>query len=625
MHDLYAPLYAKEDLVMSQPPPPPPGNPPQHGQSDGAVPPPPPQGPPPGGYGYPAPAPAPTPTQVSPQAPPPPPQGENPYAAPVPPGQNPYASAPTQAAFPQAQMPPQGPPPPPPYAGGAQPPQPGYGYPAGQPGQPGYAQTPPPGQPGYGQTPPPGGYGYGQTPPPGYPQQYAQQPPAGRSNNKLVVIIAAVVAAVLVIGGGVYFATKGGGKSDNKPQADSGGTKGGPTPTKGSSHNAAMGVKWKVAADTVAQKDNLKDVIGMWFTDKYVVKNEIDKVVAYDKSTGAVAWTVPAPASGECSAARDSYQNMTAIQYGAKCDKIMVIDLAAGRMLWTKALPSGGQDSSSYDYTEMAISGDAVGVEWIGGSIAYRLSDQKVLWQAGDGTCRDNGYAGGKQFVAVVECNDDSVDKVQVVDPQHSGTPKWSWTAPTGTQVNAVVSTDPVVVILGTQAELKTDVVVLNNGRMQSRISLGTDKYDIETDGTQQQSVHNVVVTSDTVYLSLRAESDRKGGYLGAIVAFDISDGKQKWLTKTNDQHAMSALGTVDGGKILVYEPADYDVQGKLVTLDPATGAITPYATFSSDSNQVQDLSGDGAYLQWYNGAFYIVANRIYAGIDGQNYVVAFG
>lgn len=633
---------------MSQPPPPP-GNPPQYGQSDGAVPPPPspppgiakgapqaaPQGPPPpppgaqpptpppppGGYGYPIQPPA----QSAPPTPPPP-AGQNPYAAPVPPGQNPYASAPTQPAFPNQAAPNPAAPPqtPPPYAGG-QPPQPGYGYPAGQTPPPaGYPQTPPPG--GYGQTPPPGGYGYGQTPPPGYPQPYGQQPPAGGGrNNKLIAIVAAVVAAVLVIGGGVYFATKGGG-SDPKPepQANSGGKNGGPTGSSGPTHNTTFSLKWKVDADTVAQKDNLKDTLGAWFTDKYVVKNQIDKVVGYAKDTGAVVWTIPAPSSGDCSGAMDASKNLTAIQYGANCEKIMAIDLAAGKMLWTKALPSGGNDSPSYDYTNLAVSGDAVGAEWIGGSIAYRLSDGKVLWQAGEGTCRDGGYAGGKQFVAVVSCDGDDVNKVQVVDTAHNGTPKWSWTAPTGTRVTGIASTDPVVVILGTESELRTDVAVLNNGRLQSRISLGTDKYDVDADPNLPEFVQNIVVTSDTVYLSLRAGSDRKGGYQGAIAAFNVSDGKQKWLARTSDGHGIDVLDTLDG-KILAYEPAQYDKEGKLVTLDPASGAISPYTTLSSDTNQLQDLAGAGAYFKWHDGRLYIVANKVYAGIGTQHYVIVFG
>jgi hypothetical protein len=573
-----------------------------------------PQTPPPapGGYGYPAP---PTPTQVSPQTPPPaPPGGDNPYAAPVPPGQNPYA-APTQPAFPQAPFPQQQTPPP--YPGGQpgqQPGQPGYGYP-GQPPQPGYGQQP---------------YGYPQTPPPGgYPQQYQQAPGGGRSTNKMVAIIAAVVAAVLVIGGGVYFATKGGGGGDKpKPQADAGGSKGssggsgGPT---GAGHNTSLQLKWQVKGDTVAEKDNLKDVVGVWFTDKYVVKNQINKIVAYDKSTGAPAWTLAAPSSGDCTAARDSFNNVTAIQYGAHCEKVMAVDLTTGQAKWSKELPgASGATDGTFDYTQMAISGDAVGISWLEGSIAYRLSDQKVLWRGGDGECKDDGYAGGKQFVAVVNCGFDTY-KVQVVDPAQNGKSKWTWTAPAGTQVTAIVSTDPVVAILGTESKLKTDVVSLVNGKLQSRVSLGTDKYDIEDDGTEQQSVHNVLVSGNTLYLSLQGQRDGQGQVLGGIVAFDMANhGKQKWIARPSDKQAITGLDFV-GDKVLAYEPADYDVQGKLVTVDPGTGAISPYATFPKDAYDVLDTAGSGEYPVWHDGQFYLVNRTMYAGNTDQKYVIAYG
>ncbi|HEY5834211.1 PQQ-binding-like beta-propeller repeat protein [Streptomyces sp.] len=586
---------------MSQPPPPP-GNPPQFGKSDGAVPPPPPQGPPqaapqapPGGYGYPAPG-----------APP----AENPYAAPVPPAQNPYASAPTQPAFPQAQFP------------GAQqvqtaPPPPGHGYPGRQQGY---------GPQQYGQPAPPPQtpFGYGpQMPPPG---PYGNQPPyrgapGGRSNSKLLVIVAAVVAAVLVIGGGVFLTTRGGGDPEPEPQATSGGPSGGTDTAK--PHDSALSFGWDKAADAVAEKDNLKDALGIWFTGTYVVKNQIDKVVAYDAATGTQAWTIPAPGRGDCTAARDTYNNLTAIQYGVNCEKIMAIDLAAGQPKWTATLPGAGGASADFDYTEMAVSGDTVGVDWLEGSIAYRLSDQKVLWRAGDGDCEDDGYAGGKQFVAVVNC-DYKTYKVQVIDPARNGAPKWSWPAPVGTEVNAIVSTDPVVVLLGTQGETFTDVATIVNGRLQSRVSLGTDKYDIDDDGTEKQAVHNVLVSNDSLYLTLRGKSDGNGNVLSGIVAFNLSDGRQKWVAKPGSKQEISGLDFQDG-KVLAYEPPDYEARGRLVTLDPATGAISPYATFSEDAYDRLDDAAMHSYPVWHDGRFYMVTKRIYASSSDQKYLVTFG
>ncbi|MFF6958877.1 hypothetical protein [Streptomyces sp. NPDC008317] len=575
---------------MSQPPPPPPGNPP----------------PPGGGYGYPG--------QAGPV-----PGNENPYAQPVPPGQNPYAQAPTQPAFPQQQYGGrQGPPPPP----GQVPPPP-----------------PPPGQVPQGQTPPPQ-YGYpqpGQVPPQqqayGYPQQ--QQPPygpgpsgypapsGGSSNNKLIVIVAAVVAAVLVIGGGVYFATKSGGGDDPapKPQANAGGANGGTNTAK--THNSTLSYKWDKPADPVASKDNLKSVLGVWFTDKYVVKNEIDKVVGYDLGTGAVAWTVPTPSSGDCTAARDSNNNLTAVQFGANCEQVMVIDLAAGRAVWTAKLPVGSSEKADFDYSEMAISGDTLGVDWLEGSIGYRLSTQKVLWRSGNGDCEDDGYAGGKQFVAIVNCGYKTY-KVQVIDPDNNGSAKWSWTAPVGTKVSAVVSTDPVVVVLGTEGERQTDVATIVDGRLQSRVSLGTDKYDISTDGTEMQAVHNVIVSSDTLYLSLTSKHDSNGQVLSGIVAFNLSDGKQKWIAKPDSKHDIQGLA-IEDGKVLAYEPAGYDVQGRLVTLDPASGALTTYAQFDTDASQKLNVSAMRSYPVWHDGHFIIATRTVYASSSDQTYLVTFG
>ncbi|MFI0937927.1 YncE family protein [Streptomyces sp. NPDC021020] len=591
---------------MSQPPPPP-GTPPEFGKSDAAVPPPPgpPQSPqtpppPPGGYGYPAPGapqtpppPAPGggygyPAPGAPQTPPP--GGPNPYAQPVPPGQNPYAQAPTQAAF---QVPPQTPPP----------------YPG--------AQQPYPGQPQYGQTPPPGPYGY-QTPAP-YPG--APGGPGGaRNNNKMIAIIAAVVAVALIAVVAVYFATKSDGGDDPKPK---------PTPTASGSkgpteapHSSEIQFAWDKPADTVAKKDNLKRIPGIWFTDKLVVKQEINKVVGYDIATGNQEWTLAAPAGDDCSSAKDTYQDFAAIQYGPTCNQIMVFNLATGAAKWTATLPGGS--GGDFDYSQMAISGDTVGVDWLEGSIAYRISTQKVLWQGGNGNCEDDGYAGGAQFVVVVNC-DFKTYKVQVVDPENAGKAKWSWQAPSGFEVKAVVSTDPVVVVLDTQNgdALATDVVTLADGKMLSRISLGTDKYDISLGDNGVEDVHNILVSKDTVYLTLRSQGDSKGQVLSGIVAFNTADGKQKWVAKPPSKQAVVGLDFLPDGRILAAEPPDYDVNGQLDVIDPATGAIQKYASFADGTeDKVGDMSDLEGYMYWHNGHFFYSCHTVYESNDDQKYLV---
>jgi hypothetical protein len=430
-----------------------------------------------------------------------------------------------------------------------------------------------------------------------------------------------VVAALLVIGGGVYVATRGGGEdkqANPAPSSRSGGPAG-PTSTA-PGHRPDLAYKWDKTADPVAKKDNLKDALGIWFTDRYVVRNEIDKVVAYDAVTGTTAWTIPAPSRGDCTAARDTYQNKAALQYGPTCNKVMVIDLVAGKPLWTQDLPGSTGRTSEFDYSEMAISGDTVGVDWLDGSIGYRISDRTKLWQSGNGDCEDDGYAGGRQFVAVVNC-DYRTYKVQVVDPARNGAAKWTWQAPAGTEVNAIVSTDPVVVLLGTEATTFTDVAVLADGRLQSRVSLGTDKYRIDDDGTEKQAVHNVLVGQDTLYLTL--DSGGKSPAAG-IAAFGLSDGRPKWVARPGGKHDITGLDFVDG-RLLAYEPPDYDVPGALVTLDPATGAISPYASFPQDAYTRLGFAPLHSYYVWHEGQFYVVSKTVYAGESDEKYLIAFG
>jgi hypothetical protein len=66
-------------------------------------------------------------------------------------------------------------------------------------------------------------------------------------------------------------------------------------------------------------------------------------------------------------------------------------------------------------------------------------------------------------------------------------------------------------------------------------------------------------------------------------------------------------------------------VPGALVTLDPATGAISPYAAFPQDAYSKLDFASLHSYYVWHNGQFYVVSKTIYAGESDEKYLIVFG
>ncbi|MFH8990924.1 PQQ-binding-like beta-propeller repeat protein [Streptomyces sp. NPDC017940] len=571
---------------MTQPPQPP-NQPPQGGF--GAPQDPPPQGfgkAPEPGYGYPqAPQPPQAPQSPPPAAPPsapqspPPPQGQPDYGYPqVPqapgtppppaPGTPPPAYAqPTQAAFP---------------AVGQQPPPPGYGYP-GYPGQPGPQQ----------------GYGYPQ--PPTMPMQ--PQPGGGgkKPNKQMTIIVAAVAAIALIVGGGVFYAaTKDGDKNnsakgdDGKGGKDKGGDKneppagGGPAKEKAPANTTAK-VGFQVPAPEVP-KDDIWSVAGSWLTDDtyvksgYVGKAKDHALIGYDPASGKERWTIPL--SGEtCAVSKEvTDEGIAAVVYkDAKstkankypdCSEVSAVDLKSGRKLWTENVEVSG---SKVEFEEIAISGDTVaaGAGTGGTGAAWDMSG-KLRWkpQLGD-KCKDAGYAGGEQLVAVRKCGDyDSPKlKIQLLDPK-SGKEKWSYPLSPGVDNAKIISTNPVVFGQDTgeiTASGATDVFSLSNtGKLRARIKLEDGKYSHDCEVNKWASCSAIVVGNDKLYVPTR-QHDAGGsdyGFTNEIIAFSLATGKTTGdRADAGDDGEMFPM-RMDGGNVLAYKNGGYNKGAKVVSLD---------------------------------------------------------
>ncbi|MCZ4125184.1 hypothetical protein [Streptomyces sp. H39-S7] len=572
---------------MTQPPPPP-GNPPNLGKPEGAGPPPPqqpqnpypptalspqasqppqhqppqgpPQGPPPGQppqYGY-------------PQTPPPGQVPDNPYAQPVPPGQNPYAQPAPQ--------------------------QPQYGYPQG----------PPPGQSPQ--------YGYPQGPPP---QTVYTQPGGGQGggNSKLVVIIAAVVVAVLVIGGGVWFATKDddGGK---KPIADQSSTGTADTNDKPQGViNAKIG--WSKDTTRPPTDEIQAKVPNVWFSGDTVVKTMTDSVKGFALKGGAEKWSIPI--TGEsCPASDTASENRIAIQFGAKCEMLMAVDISKGTKLWEVPLPiAAGSSSSTFMYSTVAVSGDIAAVAWLHGYAGYKLSTHAQVWApVPSSNCQDKSYTGGKQLVVEVKCGREVF--VRGVDTTTYKT-TWSWQVSAGTELSAIVSTDPVVVGIGATNSLMSDLMYLENGKLVGHTSLGNGgyqgNYGIHCRIPGEGACFNFAIDGTTLYTPTKTHKDTTGSYgqTNEIAAIDLRTGKPLWTVKPDVAGEARVITMVDG-KVMVYQKSGYEKPGGLYAMDPKTQKNTPYMKFGSDTEKAErDFSDLYSYQSLYNGHFIVSAVNISA------------
>lgn len=517
---------------MSQPPPPPP---------------PPPPGPPNGGAGGPdgfrkddKPSPEAgyhqQPTQFAGPAVPPPGQ------PPQPPGQAPQGQPP---------QPPQGQPPQAPGYGYPSPPQPPGPYGPAQPGQP----VPPP----FGQVP--GGY---QPMPPG-------GPGSGNRTGIVVAVVSAVVALCVLAVGAVWILSDDGGGSD--PVAGGGTSQGG---TGGGGEASGPQAERLFALQGPSVSD-VTSVSGAWATKTVFAKSTAGGVVGVDLASGKQKWKLPL--DGDiCAASRQmTDDHVTAVvseddPNAGACSQLVLFDVDTGEKVWQKTMP-GGEDAGSTSMN-VTIGGGTVAVAWIGGAVGYRVSGDGV-WQADpDKKCHDEGYAGGEQLVAVLECDGHSGVAVQTVDPV-TGKGGPAYEVPGGVDDVAVVSTAPLVLVAD------SEILMVKDGDLTGRIRFG-DAYEVDCRIDVIEGCHNVAAGPGGVYLRT-AGHDSDSGYedTDEIVAFDLT-GKQLWKSPAGDGRQFVPLRVVDG-EVIAYQLPTYDRGGAVVAIDAKSGKSHTEFTMPKD------------------------------------------
>ncbi|MQY16571.1 hypothetical protein SRB5_67720 [Streptomyces sp. RB5] len=551
---------------------------------------------------------------------------------------------------------------------------PGYGYPGPAPTTPGYGYpasgAPAPGQPepptvSYGQPEPPPTVSYGQpTPTPAYgqpnpyqqpdPNPYAgyQQPPQTTApmavypgggapaprrpkSAQRTIVIAVVLAVLFVAGSGAtaWYLTKddssttatgGGGDKD-------GGDKGGDgTQTTGADAKPGkLAGKLLFSAAYPKIDTSVLGVDGLWVTEKTVVKGDVNAVAGYDSATGAEKWRLEL--DGEiCGASQHLSEDgrFALLTAEAKpkneddhpsCNQVVVVDADSGKKLWQDAGMDGDQPLR---LDEVTVGGGAVAAGGTSGAIVWKLTGGEPLWQTESGAdCAEDGFGGGKDLLAVVRCGDysDPQLKVEKIDLATKNS-VWSYRLPEGTEYAQLLSTDPVVVglTLGDRSGTSDLLALDDQGKLRSRISLGTSsissdsaQYDPNCETTEVEPCRTVAVDEKNVYLASEQHSDpaSDSGQTNEIVAFDLATGKSVQKFDAGKDRTMVPL-RMAGSKLIAYMEPTYERGGRIVAIDPATGAQEPWLQLPGSQSDVDSrLSPDRDSVLFAYGRLYFGLN----------------
>ncbi|MFI1177947.1 PQQ-binding-like beta-propeller repeat protein [Streptomyces sp. NPDC020799] len=587
----------------------------------------PPNQPPEGGFGAPR-----DPAANAPQTPQQPPT--TPAGPPAP--ATPPASLAKSAATPdQPPAPPAQPPAAPPQAWGAP-------HAPGQPGQAGGVPPYPPNpyaqQPGAQQPNPYGAF----PPPPAQPFGVPGPQPSGGPDKKRTALIIGSALAVLVAAAGGVWALTGDDKGSDKPSAHGsaapakGGKDGGDEGTAGprdggenDPNDARQAGEAKILIDQKGPDVDRAgaDVPGIWVIGDHVVKTVQDKVVAYSTDDGKEKWSVPLP-KRVCAAPKDTTDDgKVVVAYEGdkkdECGNYAMLDLKAGKKVWDKPIPKSGGFAESFIGLDMAISGDAVGAAWFGGSGMIRVSDGETIStpdiQAG---CGIDGYAGGKALLRSWSCVSDDTSHVEKVDPA-TGKATWTWDGRKGLRTKKIYSTEPAVVSVLSDDKKTGGVIALKDGKERSVIDFAGQAYaptcGMSIVNHDLGGCQGVAVTDSTLYLP--TEGNYSSG--NEIHAFDLDSGKRKWAAKNTSKRELLPL-KADGDKVIAYQRASYDKAGAVVSVG-SDGAPKVLLQIPASMTSTENAFFDARYL-YDNDRFYIATKRLSGSKsgDGNRILLAF-
>ncbi|KJY41237.1 hypothetical protein VR41_13495 [Streptomyces sp. NRRL B-1568] len=305
------------------------------------------------------------------------------------------------------------------------------------------------------------------------------------------------------------------------------------------------------------------------------MKAEPDTVTSYDIKTGEKQWSLLLDGV-QCAASRDidAGRVLIALKMEDSCTAMTVIDIRRGKKLWTQPIVTLRADDPEADsfrpekwaaQLEVSVSQGHGLISWATGSHIIRLSDGQLIGYTGkEEECRDVGAAGGAQLLTHRYCGHRATVRSQ--NPQSLGNPHWTWQGPEKQLVADVLSTRPVVLLMGegegTTVGRPTQLVVLNetDGKERARIQLQHD-HEVNYCAQSMSRCSEYLVEGETVYVAGK----------GLTTAYDLTTGRERWTYKA-DENRVGFPVSVSDGELGIYVAATPERVGELARVSVRTG-----------------------------------------------------
>ncbi|MFD4481468.1 PQQ-binding-like beta-propeller repeat protein [Streptomyces sp. NPDC058471] len=262
------------------------------------------------------------------------------------------------------------------------------------------------------------------------------------------------------------------------------------------------------------------------------------------------------------------------------CNELAFFDLNTGEKLWQMKLPDA--KGAFAQNTNVTMTRGTVAVAWGQGSVAYDMKRGRQLWTgAPSAECRDLGFAGGRDLLALVQCGDieEPQFKVQKVRPR-TGKTEWTYKVARGVERVYLVSSDPAVLAVSTDGTAVTNLITLDDrGDYRATIDMPEGRF-FDNCGKSPfgavETCDSIAVGREQLFLAASKGSPADNW----IVSYDLGTGKAVKKFDSKPDRPMYPL-RVSGGKLLAFRPSDDGVSpAAVVSLDPRRGEETPYLLF---------------------------------------------
>ncbi|MGI8336881.1 PQQ-binding-like beta-propeller repeat protein [Actinomadura scrupuli] len=312
-------------------------------------------------------------------------------------------------------------------------------------------------------------------------------------------------------------------------------------------HGVSLNTVWAVPPDRPAEPEAL----GSWQNGSTVVRARFDGVAAYDVATGRQVWTYTIPAPEVlCAMSRTVEGGVGLVGHAAEgmpCTYVSAVDLASGRELWEKDLPAA-QLPSSMTADVVAVSRETAVLQTQQTLQGFTLREGARRWEqkVTDRCHFDKVIAGGDQVVADLGCIG-APPRIRAIDAV-TGRTRWEVPVPIRTpSANlTLLSAAPAVVYVQESGQRGTRTVTIFDakGRASEPIQRddGRRRLDIDPHGFSAAPVYRLFVQDGLLIVSASLDGGRE-----SVVAFGLSDGRERWSKQVSDVRTMQ----VEAGRVV--------------------------------------------------------------------------